>query len=77
MSRIEKPFPGVEVRYAAGQDGGEELDEIVAQRAAIHLERMDDAQWWMSVTVDGHTLLVNVGAVNPRAKGYGSAWVDE
>lgn len=36
--------PGYELRYEAGG-----LDEVVAQDAHVHLERMGDDRWWMGV----------------------------
>lgn len=60
------------IRYAEMGDGTEEFDEFIATGCDIHLERMGEAQWWLSViTADGREWAINVGAVNTRAKGYG------
>ena len=66
--------PRLEVRYQADSDGTEELDEVIAERAHVHLERMGDAQWWLGITIGKRTHHINIGAINPRAKGYG--WVE-
>jgi hypothetical protein len=56
-----------------------ELDEVVARNiAGFHLERMDECQWWMCLRLhDGSEVRVNIGAVNPRAKGWANFFVEE
>lgn len=70
---IETPAPGVEFRYY-----DDELDEVVIQNATlVHLEEMDHGQWWLGVTTADGTALINLGAVNTKAKKYAIAeWED-
>lgn len=58
---------GTEFRYVEGR-----LDEIVAKGVvSFHLEEMDQSQWWIGLELaNGESWMVNLGAVNPRAKGY-------
>jgi hypothetical protein len=59
------------IRYAELDDGTEEFDEFIAHNATVHFEAMDDAQWWIGVTLpDGRSWSINCGARNSRAKGY-------
>jgi hypothetical protein len=48
------------------------LDEFVLYDVAtVHFEAMNDAQFWMSLTMaDGRVFDVNFGALNPNARGY-------
>lgn len=62
--RIED-HDGIEVRYA-----GDELDEVVAENAHVHLEKMDEGRWWLAVMIGDRRVCVNLGVVNPRAKTY-------
>lgn len=55
-------------------DEAGDLDEFVARGVNVHLERMDDCDWWMAVDFDnGETWHINLGAIIPRAKGYARA----
>lgn len=60
------------MRILFNDDGS--LDEFIAENASVHFEQMDDCAWWMRVDLpNGDSWHVNVGAVNPRAKGYALA----
>ena len=51
------------------------LDEIVARDVTgVHFEAMDDSAWWMLLELaNGEQWHINIGAVNPNAKGYARA----
>lgn len=36
------------------------LDEVCAHGAFVHLEQMDDDQWWLGIDVGGRSLHVNL-----------------
>ena len=69
--RIEHPIPGVETRWY-----GDQLDEVVAENARLHLEEMNDGQWWLGIYVGKHRVVVNLGVVNTQAKTYANAEAD-
>ena len=47
--------PAIEIR----NDQLDELDEIVATGAEIHLERMSKGHWWMIVSKGKQSVVVN------------------
>ena len=49
------------IRYATLDDGTVELDEVFADNATVHLEKMDTASWWLGIDVNGEHLAVNLG----------------
>jgi len=63
--RNEKPTDRMEIRYH-----GNELDEVVARDAFVHIEKMDDGRWWIGIDVDDRHYAINLGVVNRRAKTY-------
>jgi hypothetical protein len=53
VSRTEHYGP-IEVRYQTLDDGTEELDEIVATNATIHIEMMSESSCWASISTDNY-----------------------
>lgn len=49
MPRQFRAHP-VEVRYATLDNGEQEFDEIVADNATVHLEKMDDGKFYLGVS---------------------------
>jgi hypothetical protein len=45
------------------EDGS--LDEIVAAGATVHLEKMDDDEWWLRIDVGERHIQVNFGSTAP------------
>jgi hypothetical protein len=75
--RERSPELGTEpiIRYADLIDGTTVLDEVIATNASIHLEKMNQAQWWMALHIGEREWHINLGAQNPRAKDY--AFIEE
>lgn len=46
------------------------LDEFVLTDCTIHLEAMDDTEYWIGVSKGDRMWHINLGAVNPHAKFY-------
>lgn len=63
----------IEVR----NDSNDDLDEIVAANAYVHLERMDGHWFCLIIEQGDRRLLVNVGAKSPRAKVRATIYADE
>ena len=68
--------------YTAGEirlDAHGELDEVVADRCSVHLERMDEGFWWMKVYLeDGTAIEVNLASNRPqRTVVHATAWRDD
>ena len=60
------------MRIQFDDDGS--LDEFAADNATVHFERVDACSWWMCVDLpNGDSWHINVGAVNPRVKGFAHA----
>lgn len=59
------------------RDSDGRLDEFVASGAEIHLEAMDESQWWLGIRIGDCHWHINLGAVNPRAKGYATCEPDD
>ncbi len=56
----EKNGSSVEIRTQGElADGRPALDEIVANRASIHLEQMSHDQWWMGIEAGGRYFHLN------------------
>lgn len=67
------------IRYAKliGDDD-ETFDEFIANNATIHIEAMGRCSWWIGVTLaDGRSWMLNLGAVNDRAKPFAICEADE
>jgi hypothetical protein len=54
-----KRNPTVRFAQIIGKDE-EELDEVIATNASVHLEQMDDNAWWLSIRAGGQTVTVNL-----------------
>ncbi len=57
----EATEPEVQPPEVRRNDDGS-LDEVVAHNAFVHLEQMDDDQWWLGVTVGLSTVHVNLSS---------------
>lgn len=57
-------------------DEENELDEVVAFNAYVHLERMDAHWFCLIIEQDGRRLMLNVGSVK-RGKVKASIYADE
>lgn len=47
---------GIELRF----DDQGEFDELYVRSAQIHIERMSDDHWWMSVTCGQHSVMLDL-----------------
>ena len=45
---------------------GEALDEVVARRARVHLERLSEREWYVSVIAGGRELALRLFATQER-----------
>ena len=69
------PEPGIiEVRCPALPDGSTPLDEVVAHGVDVHIEQMDDNQWWISIR--GKNELLSLWLTTKRAP-IRATWVKE
>lgn len=59
----------VEVRYAQLQDGREELDEVVAHDAHVHLEKMHHTEFALIVETATERVCVHLGATRAHVNG--------
>ena len=56
LLREEMDLSGKPPEVRLNPDGS--LDEVVAENAIVHLERMSDSLWWLSVESGGKTVTV-------------------
>lgn len=55
----------------------EDIDEIVANNADIHLEYMSDSSIWMSITVKNEVYHIHINPRNPRSNAYIKTWAEQ
>ena len=69
--------PPTKPRVRLNADGT--LDDFWATNVrSVHFEAMSENDWWVGIQLaDGSVWSLNFGAVNPRAKGYARAELEE
>jgi hypothetical protein len=56
----------VEVRHVTRTDGRTEFDEIVAENACVHLEKMNDGRFFLLIETQRERVYFSIFAKNPR-----------
>jgi len=55
----------------------EDIDEIVASNAHLHLEYMSDSSIWMSITIPGKEYHVWINPKNPKSNAHIKTWAEQ
>jgi len=63
--RYQKALRHIEIRSFDREYGG---DEIVAKNATVHLEQMDDSNYFLGIYVGDEFVQVSIGSDTGRAK---------
>lgn len=54
-----------------------DIDEIVANNASLHLEYMNDSSIWMSITIPGKEYHVWINPKNPKSNAHIKTWAEQ
>ncbi|HLS02457.1 MAG TPA: hypothetical protein VK054_10845 [Beutenbergiaceae bacterium] len=65
---VPPPRDPVEIRYAELANGKTELDEVIIHGGTVHIEKMNTAQWWIGIDVDGRSWHLNLGGYGPATE---------
>ncbi|MGD8777728.1 MAG: hypothetical protein PVH88_02070 [Ignavibacteria bacterium] len=66
-------MPKPEIEFRPNMD---DVDEIVAHNAQIHLEYMNDSSIWMSITIPGKEYHVWINPKNPKSQAHIKTWAE-